>query len=69
MNGNGNGNALDQTSMGSNGNLNELKTFVGAKGTGIQAELSKLFRLENRTIICKTGIRPLIGFDHADFEK
>jgi hypothetical protein len=53
---NGNCNIHTETSMGSNGHPIESKTSVGANGTGIQAEMSKLFRLENRTIVCKAVI-------------
>jgi hypothetical protein len=53
---NGNGSTYNETSMGSNGIPDESKASIGANGTGIQAEMSKLFRLENRTVICKTCI-------------
>jgi hypothetical protein len=46
---NGNCNIHTETSMGS-------KPSFSANGTGIQAEMSKLFRLENRTIVCKAVI-------------
>jgi hypothetical protein len=50
---NGNCNIYTETNMGSNGHPIESKTSVGANGTGIQVEMSRLFRLENRTIVCK----------------
>jgi len=40
---------------------NEPETFVDTNGTGMQADLSSLFRLEKRTIIRKTAMQALMN--------
>lgn len=51
----------NETSMGPSRHANEPETFVGTNGTGMQADLSSLFRLEKRTIIRKTAMQALMN--------
>jgi hypothetical protein len=65
----GNEDYHNETGMGSIGHSREAKASVSADGTDIQAEMSNLFRLENRTIVRKDAFQSFKTMALTDFNQ